>query len=285
MADSNYDIWRLQAQSDTHGLIKALKHTDPAIRRRAAIALRALGASSAIPALQAALAFESDPEVRAVFISALDTLFQQELDDEADAAHGPNQVVRLIAQLSGSNPEHIIRAAQTLAEMKEKLAAETLVMVFQNRQHPARVRLAAAEALLALESAPIEVSLLATLRHADARIRRNAAAVLGQLGADWAVEPLTAALHDSHEIVSRTAYAALQRIGTPEALRAIETPPAVAGAQQFVDPRAPTRRIAPKSEGDLAQSPDALKKTIIPPAVDEEDTQPTPPSTVGDDVS
>ncbi|MBL8163938.1 MAG: HEAT repeat domain-containing protein [Anaerolineae bacterium] len=284
MAESNYDIWRLQAQSDVHGLIKALKHAEPDIRRRAATALRALGASSAIPALQATLAFESDPEVRAVFISTLDVLFQQELDDEAeDGANGPNQVVRLIAQLSGSNPEHIIRAAQTLAEMKEKLAAETLVMVFHNRQHSARVRLAAAEALLALESAPIEVSLLATLRHKDARIRRNAAAVMGQLGADWAVEPLAAALYDTNEMVRRTAYAALQRIATPEALRAIEPPTPT--NQAPVDPRAPTRQISPKTEGELAQSPDALKKTIALPAVDDEDTQPTPLSTVGDDVS
>jgi HEAT repeat protein len=276
----------LQAHADVHGLIKALKHADPDIRRRAATALRALGASSAIPALQSTLAFESDPDVRAVFISALDVLFQQELDDEAeDAANRPNQVVRLIAQLSGSNPEHIIRAAQTLAEMKEKLAAETLVMVFQNRQHSARVRLAAAEALLALESAPIEVSLLATLRHNDARIRRNAAAVLGQLGADWAVEPLAAALYDANEMVRRTAYAALQRIGTPESLRAIEPPSAAPSVPQTVDPRAPTQRIAPKSDGELAQSPDALKKTIILPAVDEEDTQPAPASVLSDDVS
>lgn len=223
MADFKFDIWRLQAQGDVRGLSQALKDANPDVRRRAATALRALGASSAIPSLQSVLVTESDPDVRAVLISTLDYLFEQEIEDETEGApEDPTQVVRLIAQLNSPRSDHIIRAAQRLGELNEKIAAEALVMVFHNARLPGEVRLAAAEALIKLESAPVEVTLLGALRHPDWRFRRNAAAVLGQLHADWAVGPLSAALKDEHEIVRRTALAALKRIDTPEAQQVVE---------------------------------------------------------------
>jgi HEAT repeat protein len=49
------DIWRLQAQADIRGLIEAVKHASPDVRRRAVAALRALGARRAIPPRKAAL--------------------------------------------------------------------------------------------------------------------------------------------------------------------------------------------------------------------------------------
>lgn len=274
VADSNYDIWRLQAQSDSRGLIDALKSPSLEVRKRAATALRALGATSAIPALQAALVNENDHDVRTILISALDALFQQEVEDEGDQPPDEHQVVRLIAQLNSLSAEQVIRAAQTLAELKEKIAAEALVMVFRNQNHSARVRLAAAEALIKLESAPVEVTLLAALRHRDWHIRRNAAAVLGQLHADWAVEPLTAALRDAQEIVRRTAYAALNRIDTPEARKAIE-PPLITTTKPLVappvDPKAKTRPLGPLPSLPVQPPPAASK----PP----EPTEPVAPAT------
>lgn len=309
MADPNYDIWRMQAQNDTRGLIDLLKSPEADLRKRAAMALRALGASSAIPALQILLVDEGDPEVRMVLISTLDSLFQQEMDEDGEnQSDEQSQVVRLIAQLSSSQHEHIIRAAQSLAEMKEKIAAEALMMVFYNKRLPAQVRLAAAEALIKLESAPVEVTLLAALRNKDWHTRRNAAAVLGQLNADWAVEPLAAALRDTQEIVRRTAYAALKRIATPEAQRAIAMPTAQTRplgstpnlpAHPVVEaPIVPTPAIPKKistTQPSLPPTPEEPTATVervveiprLPLTVSlvDEDTQPTPPSVLGDDVS
>lgn len=223
MTDFNFDIWRLQAQGDVPGLMQLLKHANPDLRRRAATALRALGASMAIPALQSALMSEGDKETRVILLSAMDYLFELASDEkDKETLRRQHRVVHWIAQLSSDYPEQIVQAARDLGNAKEKIAVEALVIVFRNGQHPARVRLAAAEALLKLESAPVEVTLLAALRHSDWHIRRNAAGVLGQLHADWAVEPLIAALRDAQEIVRRTAHAALKRIGTPEALKAVD---------------------------------------------------------------
>ena len=263
MADSNFDIWRLQAQADIHGLIEAVKDGSPDVRKRAATALRALGATSAIPALQSILVSEKDPALRTILITTLDYLFQQEVDEDDDvASEQQSRVVHLIDQLNNDSPEQVIRAAQNLAELQEKLAAEALVVVFHNRQRRADVRLAAAEALIKLESAPVEVTLLAVLRNPDWRMRRNAAAVLGQLHADWAVSPLIAALRDEQEIVRRTAYAALKRIATPEAMRAIEPPTVVAPQPQ---PKlTPTQPLPPAPEPPKPVEPAAVNKPLPP---------------------
>jgi hypothetical protein len=244
VADSNFDIWRLQAQADIRGLIVAVKEGSPDIRKRAATALRALGATSSIPALQSLLVSEKDPALRSILITTLDYLFQQEIDEDDSTPEQENRTVHLIAQLNSDSPEQVIRAAQNLAELKEKLAVESLVVVFHNRSLRVDVRLAAAEALIKLESAPVEVTLLAALRNPDWHIRRNGAAVLGQLHADWAVSPLIAALRDEHDIVRRTAYAALKRIATPEALRAIEPPTLIVPATTPAETNAVTKPLA-----------------------------------------
>jgi hypothetical protein len=275
VADSNFDIWRLQAQADIRGLLEAVKDGTPDIRKRAATALRALGATSAIPALQTILVSEKDPELRNVLITTLDYLFQQEVDEDEDVrSDQQSRVVHLIAQLNNNNPEHVIRAAQNLAELQEKLAAEALVVVFHNRQLRADVRLAAAEALIKLESAPVEVTLLAVLRNPDWRMRRNAAAVLGQLHADWAVSPLIAALRDEQEIVRRTAYAALKRIGTPQAMRAIEPPTVVAPQPK---PPTPTAKLPPMPEPEPPKTTEQSAVTK-PLSAKPAETQPVPES-------
>jgi hypothetical protein len=286
VADFKFDIWRLQAQGDVRGLSQALKDANPDVRRRAATALRALGASSAIPSLQSVLVSESDPDVRAVIISTLDYLFEQEIEDESETAtEDPTQVVRLIAQLNSPRSDHIIRAAQRLGELNEKIAAEALVMVFHNARLPGEVRLAAAEALIKLESAPVEVSLLAALRHPDWRVRRNAAAVLGQLHADWASLPLGEALKDEHEIVRRTALAALKRFDTPEAQGIIERmlpqmPPVVPAPAQPAAPAAPASAPSVDSTAKPpAQPPQPATTASSAPTVVNTPAQPPAPTT------
>ena len=224
MKDFNFEIWRLQSQSDIKGLVAALQDTNLLNRRAAATALRSLGATTAIPSVQDALLQESDPELREVLVTTLESLFAQN-NENRPAQPGDNRnIVRLIARLSGTHTEQAIRAAQELGDSREKLTIEALLMTFNNRKMAARVRLAVAEALLKLQSAPAEITLLAALRNERWMIRRNAAAVLGQVQADWAVEPLIQTLRDPIEAVRRVARAALERIATPEALAAIQAP-------------------------------------------------------------
>lgn len=224
MSDIRPDIWRLQAKSDTQGLISALSDDDATIRKRAAAALRALGSTEAIPHLRSLLAVERNPETREAIVSALavlepdhETAEIELMDDDRDSL-----LNHLIATLSDSDPEQVVSAARVLGEMKNKRAAEPLVVIFNDKSQPVYVRLAVAEALLALESAPVEVALLKALRNDKWRVRRNGAAILGQVQATWAVEPLANALRDENEVVRRTALAALKRLDTPEAKAVID---------------------------------------------------------------
>lgn len=220
MTDFKPDIWRLQAQSDIDGLIQALHDDDAGIRRRAATALRTLGASKAVPVLQSGLENESDPETREAYLAALEAL-QEELQETPNSEM--NELDYLINQLETRQPDRVIEAAHALGKLGDKLAVPALVGLFNDPKISIKERLAVAEALLKLESAPVEVALLGALRSTEWRVRRNGAAILGQLRADWAVDPLAKALFDENELVRRTAYAALRHIGTPEAKEALET--------------------------------------------------------------
>jgi len=224
VSDFKPDIWRLQAQFDIKGLVQALKSENPNIRKRAAAALRALDAKAAVAAVRAAFISEQDPDAKASMGAALEALADDPNslpDDVKQTTAGHTQVSRLIQKLRSSDTAEVIEAAAQLGDLGDRLAVEPLVMIFNDSNVSIQVRLAVAEALLKLESAPVEVALLAALRHNDWRIRRNGAAILGQLRATWAVEPLAKAVRDPHPVVRRTAYAALKHIGTPEARQAL----------------------------------------------------------------
>lgn len=225
----NPDIWRLQTQVDTSGLVEQLSNEDPGIRKRAVAALRALGAFSAIDSIEAALEQEPDAEVRSIMLSALATMRQEKDRKDADprstaeirAAAIDPEMQKLLDGLDSEDAATVIRVAGSLGDKGDKVAVEPLVMIFNNPETPIKIRLAVAEALLKLESAPVEVALLGAMRNPDWRVRRNSAAILGQLKASWAVEPIVRALRDENATVRRTAYAALKAIDTPEAKRAV----------------------------------------------------------------
>lgn len=217
------DIWRLQAQSDIQGLIKALHARDPGIRKRAAAALRTIGAKEAIPALRLAAMNEQDPEVQVAMAAALEAI--GEAPEEEPAASPTSQeddrFNTLVAQLKSHSAEEVMKATRDLGELKDKRAVEPLVVLFNDTAQSMQVRYTVAETLLKLESATGEVALLANLRSPEWETRRKAAAILGQLKATWAVTPLAAALQDPHPMVKKTAMAALKHIGTSEAKRAL----------------------------------------------------------------
>lgn len=202
----------------------ALRSDDAGIRRRAAAALRTIGAVNAIPALKQALDRERDPETRSNIVATLAAL-ELEKDRTGDEAKIDQarvaEVETLIQQLSHTQPEKVIAAALKLGEMHDKRAVEPLIVLFNNAAVAVNVRLAIAEALIKLESAPVEVALLKALRSPNWRVRRNGAAILGQVRADWAVPPLISALKDENETVRQTARAALKHINSPEARAAL----------------------------------------------------------------
>ncbi len=214
------NTWQMQSQGDIEGLIAALQNSEPIIRKDAAAALRAIGAWQAVPALKAALAVEQDWQAHAALAAALQYL---DHDIHIETMIKNRDVDGLSKMLSSSNVDDILQACDALASLGNRRATEPLVMVFRNPLLPNHARLAAAEALLKLESAPAVVTLLGALRRDDWQVRRNAAAVLGQLQATWATAPLIKALADANQVVRRTALAALRRIGTPEALAAVKT--------------------------------------------------------------
>lgn len=223
------NIWRLQTKFDTEGLTNALQDDDAGIRKRAAAALRALGVQDAIPALRVALVNEQDPETRASLESALDALVAEHnapekplSTQERAAVSVEDRSAKLLEQLKGGDDNRVIAAAKELAKMGNKEVVDALIMRFNDTHLNTKARLVIAEVLLKLDSAPAEVSLLATLSNPNWHIRRNGAAILGQLRATWAIEPLSKTLLDKNKVVRRTAHAALKHIGTPEAIAAIK---------------------------------------------------------------
>lgn len=230
MTDSNFqtELWQMQMQRDIPGLIATLRHENPVIRRRAAAALRALGADEALQPLIRAFETEADPETRAHIAAAMESLQNTPPDkDEKPAtandvpAEETSELSRLIQQLKSAHVEQVVEAAHKLGELSDKLAVEPLIFLFNAPDTPIKVRLAVAEALLELDSAPVEVTLLGALRSSEWRVRRNGAAILGKMKAEWAVEPLAKALNDTNGAVRLTAHAALRHIATPAAREAL----------------------------------------------------------------
>ncbi|MEO0561436.1 MAG: HEAT repeat domain-containing protein [Chloroflexota bacterium] len=245
MDDSIPNIWLMQTNKDSAGLLAALHHKEAEVRRRAAVSLRIIGDIDAVDPLREVLEHEADPRVRVAVIAALDHLAPKktETGNLISRSSGPqSRVERLIDHLMSNRPDAAVQAANALGDLGDKIAVPPLIVLFRNKRQPPSVRLAAAEALLKMDSAPAEVTLLAALRSEKWHLRRNGAAILGQLRADWAIDPLAEALLDDKEMVAKTAHAALRRIGTEEARAAMAA--ARAAARAGVDKRTTGERRA-----------------------------------------
>src|SRR5262249_4219985 len=172
----------------------------------------------AVPALEAAIAVEQDWQAHAALTASLQYL---DRDIHIETMRKNKDIRGLSKMLTSPKLDDVITAFEALGSLGDRHAVEPLVMVFRNPLMPSAACLAAAEALLKLESAPAVVTLLGALRRGDNwQVRRNAAAVLGQLQATWATQPLIDALKDPNVTVRKTAAAALHRINTPDGVRA-----------------------------------------------------------------
>lgn len=257
------NIWRLQAQFDIKGLVMALKDPSPATRKRAAAALRTINATQALPVLKYVVRVETDAEARASMLAAIDALDNPLIMDEAEGEHVVSEVEKLTEDLNSDDSKKAIQAAQAMSVLNDKTAVVPLILRFNNMQTPIQVRLAIAEALLKMESAPVEVALLANLRHADWEIRRNGAAILGQLKAEWAVEPLGKALGDPHPTVRKTSLAALKFIGTPDA-RKVVARFATALQRPAATSAKPNNQTAPANPSATSEAPKVLNDPTLP---------------------
>jgi HEAT repeat protein/PBS lyase HEAT-like repeat-containing protein len=220
------DSWETQSELDIKGLVRGLSSGNKDIRRRAAAALKAMGGAQALPALKVAFAEEEDAQTRHSIAIAIEMLTHEAQKqgvspDKMGGQLAESKVDTLLRMLQSNDADQVIEAARKLGELVEKRAVTSLVLLFNDQKRSIHVRLAVAEALLKLESAPVEVALLANLRHPEWQIRRNGAAILGQLKAEWAIQPLARGLKDPHPVVRRTALAALKHIGTPESRKAV----------------------------------------------------------------
>jgi len=211
------NVWQKMSHGDLQGVMQALDSPDPAVRSRAILALQTMSARMAIPKLRVLYKRELNPDLRQLIQRALTRLVTSELPPLPDFD-------ALLAQAYGEDLAEAELAIYALGELADRRAIEPLVIMFRDGTRPARLRLACAESLLALAAPPASAALLGALRKADPQVRRNGAAVLGQLKADWAVAPLASLLHDDPSpLVQKTAAAALKNIATPEALEALQS--------------------------------------------------------------
>jgi len=222
ITQSASNIWQLQSQDNVQGILETLEDAESVVvRRRALRALRQMEAQQGLSKLRELRDQEPYPELFQLFNTVI------KLFDPSDIAPKFSETSyrsSLIDWLHGDDTEKAIDAAQKLGEINDKLAVEHLVMVFQDRFNTPALRLAAAESLIKLNSAPASASLLVALRKDDWQVRRNAAAILGQLQARWAVQPLIDVMrHDVNPTVRKTAAAALRVIKSTQALAALDT--------------------------------------------------------------
>lgn len=250
MARSRTNIWQLRAQGNVDGILKALEDTDSSVRRRAIIALRDMKAVEAVPRLKHLLEREFNPELKALLSGAIDALETKPETVSPMEENQPDRRTELLRQLQTGDEGTKITAIRALAQLDDRTVVEPLVIVFRTPSHPPSVRLAAAEALLALDSAPASVSLLGALRKSEWQVRRNAVAVLGQLKADWCVETLADVLRtDPHPMVRKTAAAALRHINTRQARAALKQSEDILAALQYTG-----------TTGPLLSAPDEVQK-------------------------
>ena len=187
--------------SSTENLIIDLRSLDETTRRLAAEDLGDCGDGAAVEPLVGAL---SDPSP-AVREAALDSLTRI----------GGEPVVRAVLPALRSEHVPLRNAACCLLGQLGQAAVEHLSALLADGDKD--VRLFAIDTLANIGSGSAEAALIRALEESDVNVAAAAAAALGEIGADSAVGPLTAAL-GSDSWVRCAAAKSLGQIGGPNAL-------------------------------------------------------------------
>lgn len=230
------NIERLEQRRNVQGLIKALEHQDPEVRRRAAQALGSIGDPRAVRPLDAMLRGR-------VSVDAAKALGQ---------IGGPRAAEALITALHFEEPNVRAAAAAALVEIGEP-AVKPLVAKLTVEE----VGELAAETLGQIGEPAVEPLIAALKEWTFSPHRRAAAMALGQVG-EPAVEPLVALIEEGDTSVSSFAASALGQIGEPALeplLAALKNPSAAARAADALgkmgDPRAVEPLIAALKDPDF----------------------------------
>jgi HEAT repeat protein len=129
-------------------------------------------------------------------------------------------VPSLINALSDKKSQVRQKAVEALGKLGDTRAVEPLIIALKDNNSD--VQETAAKALRKLKTPTIE-SLLVALKEPNWQIRERTAEVLGNLGDTRAVKPLITALNNDVDWCVRWEIAmALRRIGTPEAMAAVD---------------------------------------------------------------
>lgn len=181
------DVDKLREKGDVAGLAKALRHRDSEIRRSAA----------------ARLSFMA-------------------IDGEISASVRDTAAEALIATLRKDSDSRVrSSAAVALWELKDRRAVEALIAALADED--GHVRSVAAQALGDFGDARAVEPLIEVLGEGPSA-QLSAAESLGKLGDVRAVTPLAATLEDADLDLYKAAAEALERIGGPEAERALAPP-------------------------------------------------------------
>ena len=126
----------------------------------------------------------------------------------ADAAGEARTAPRLLAATQDARPQVRLAAVESLGEMGDESAVDTLDGLMR-RDAVADVRASAAAALAKIGSSRALLVLREAFTSADVAVRRSAIAAIAQSGADQSLDLVRAALKDRDEEVRRVAAEAL----------------------------------------------------------------------------
>lgn len=195
--------------------ISLLEDPDPKVRERAVRNLRVVGDHRAVPDLLRLLAQEAQPEIRVQIIRAL-------------ARIGDSQAVPALLEIIKGEAHFQVwlMALSALGELRA-VAAFPVMVDAMTHDHPF-VRRTALYSLGALDSKQAIPFIVKALVDPDPLVRWLAASRAGEMKSEEAIGGLRACLNDPlpHKLFGMTiadnAAGALRKIGTPEALRALQ---------------------------------------------------------------
>lgn len=223
-------------------LVDALHDAQYLVRYRAAYGLGRIGGPTGIPALAQALQ-DAEKVVRSGAVRALGTIGTPAVPALAEALYNADSLVRYLAAealYDIGNPAAVPALSEALRDtdsgVREK-ATQALAHIGTSTAIPALaealrdtdsgVRYTAVGALGRIGNPAAIPALLDALHDADSRMRSAAAQALGSIGDPAAVPALIERLVDTNKAsfsksrVCDDAVAALEKIGTPEALEAV----------------------------------------------------------------